>query len=211
MSAHEFIPQSREPASATRLDVQLMSRFTDHNCTVWRISWNLTGSILASSGDDGYVRMWKSMCEREFGALHINNICFVSILQWTIWNNGNARQFWNKMAQYPWKTNQRRQRRQQIRPHWPRRNTTKKEIWVTRTKFYSISKSTNGINQLISLSLSINGFPRNWYWQLRNAITCIHFNRWVTAQIKSISQTNLSYLSVSINKIVLIRGSANEF
>lgn len=46
--------------TAPRLDIQLMSKFTDHSCTVWRVSWNLTGTILSSSGDDGYVRMWKS-------------------------------------------------------------------------------------------------------------------------------------------------------
>ena len=26
---------------------------------VWRLSWNVTGTILASSGDDGCVRLWK--------------------------------------------------------------------------------------------------------------------------------------------------------
>lgn len=36
-----------------------MSKFLDHSCTVWRVSWNLTGTILSSSGDDGCVRMWK--------------------------------------------------------------------------------------------------------------------------------------------------------
>lgn len=49
-----------EAVATPRLDIQLMSKFTDHSCTVWRVSWNLTGTILSSSGDDGYVRMWKS-------------------------------------------------------------------------------------------------------------------------------------------------------
>lgn len=50
----------RDATGTTRLDIQIMSRFPDHSCTVWRVSWNLTGTILSSSGDDGCVRMWKS-------------------------------------------------------------------------------------------------------------------------------------------------------
>lgn len=49
-----------EATGTSRLDVHLMAKFTDHSCTVWRVSWNLTGTILSSSGDDGCVRMWKS-------------------------------------------------------------------------------------------------------------------------------------------------------
>lgn len=52
-----------EATGTTRLEVQIMSKFSDHSCTVWRVSWNLTGTILSSSGDDGYVRMWKSKFE----------------------------------------------------------------------------------------------------------------------------------------------------
>lgn len=44
----------------TKLDVQTVAQFDDHNCTVWRICWNVTGTVLASSGDDGCVRMFKS-------------------------------------------------------------------------------------------------------------------------------------------------------
>lgn len=50
----------REGTGAQRFDVQMVARFSDHNCTVWRTAWNVTGTMLASTGDDGYVRMWKS-------------------------------------------------------------------------------------------------------------------------------------------------------
>ncbi|XP_017781224.1 PREDICTED: nucleoporin seh1 isoform X2 [Nicrophorus vespilloides] len=43
----------------TKLDVQTVAQFTDHTCTVWRASWNVTGTVLATSGDDGCVRMFK--------------------------------------------------------------------------------------------------------------------------------------------------------
>ena len=28
---------------------------------VWRLSWNVTGTVLCSSGDDGCVRLWKGI------------------------------------------------------------------------------------------------------------------------------------------------------
>jgi len=34
--------------------------FEDHQNEVWRVEWNATGTILASSGDDGILRFWKS-------------------------------------------------------------------------------------------------------------------------------------------------------
>ncbi|XP_060533334.1 nucleoporin SEH1 [Cylas formicarius] len=43
----------------TKLDIQTVAQFDDHNSTVWRVCWNVTGTILASSGDDGCVRMFK--------------------------------------------------------------------------------------------------------------------------------------------------------
>jgi nucleoporin SEH1 len=40
--------------------VDLASEFSTHQSEVWRVDWNVTGTILSSSGDDGVVRLWKS-------------------------------------------------------------------------------------------------------------------------------------------------------
>lgn len=41
--------------------ISMLAIFEDHCSQVWRVSWNITGTILASSGDDGSVRLWKGM------------------------------------------------------------------------------------------------------------------------------------------------------
>ncbi|KAF6028054.1 SEH1L [Bugula neritina] len=46
--------------STTRFDQKIVGQFTDHKQTVWRLCWNITGTTLASTGDDGCVRLWKS-------------------------------------------------------------------------------------------------------------------------------------------------------
>jgi nucleoporin SEH1 len=37
-----------------------VANFVDHNAEVFKVSWNISGTILASSGDDGKVRLWKA-------------------------------------------------------------------------------------------------------------------------------------------------------
>lgn len=41
-------------------EISLLARFDHHMGRVWRVSWNVTGSVLASSGDDGHVRLWQA-------------------------------------------------------------------------------------------------------------------------------------------------------
>ncbi|CAN6668294.1 nucleoporin Seh1p [Trichomonascus vanleenenianus] len=53
------------------LDVELISKHDDHHGEVWRVSWNLTGTILASSGDDGKVRFWKGSYSSEFQCMAV--------------------------------------------------------------------------------------------------------------------------------------------
>ncbi|XP_050507113.1 nucleoporin SEH1 [Diabrotica virgifera virgifera] len=46
-------------SGVTKLDVETIAQFEDHNSLVWRVCWNLTGTVLCSTGDDGCVRMFK--------------------------------------------------------------------------------------------------------------------------------------------------------
>lgn len=47
------------PPGVSRFEIRSIGQFSDHQSQVWRVSWNITGTILASSGDDGRVRLWK--------------------------------------------------------------------------------------------------------------------------------------------------------
>ncbi|QWU86889.1 hypothetical protein CA3LBN_001107 [Candidozyma haemuli] len=48
------------------LQVDLMAKLDDHKQEVWRVSWNSTGTILSSAGDDGKVRLWKQNYMNEW-------------------------------------------------------------------------------------------------------------------------------------------------
>lgn len=57
--------------SQPHLNVELLSEHDDHNGEVWSVSWNLTGTILSSAGDDGKVRLWKSTYSNEFKCMSV--------------------------------------------------------------------------------------------------------------------------------------------
>lgn len=54
----------------TKFEVQVMAQFDNHNSQVWRVSWNITSTLLASSGDDGCVRLWKGQGSAETAGKH---------------------------------------------------------------------------------------------------------------------------------------------
>ncbi|KPP74554.1 nucleoporin seh1-like [Scleropages formosus] len=59
----KLMPMRKETATSsgpTKFEVQIMAQFDHHNSQVWRVSWNITSTLLASSGDDGCVRLWKA-------------------------------------------------------------------------------------------------------------------------------------------------------
>ncbi|KAF5099470.1 hypothetical protein D0Z03_001006 [Geotrichum reessii] len=53
------------------LEVELISTLSDHHSEVWRVSWNITGTILASAGNDGNIRFWKASYLNEFRCMAV--------------------------------------------------------------------------------------------------------------------------------------------
>jgi len=39
---------------------RIAADFDDHKSSVGRVEWNVTGTVLSSSGNDGRVRLWKA-------------------------------------------------------------------------------------------------------------------------------------------------------
>ena len=54
-------PYRTDAYHCTKLDVRHPAHFDHQGAQVWRVAWNITGTILASSGDDGCVRLWKGI------------------------------------------------------------------------------------------------------------------------------------------------------
>merc|ERR1719221_871319 len=45
---------------SSKFDIRQAGQFDEHGTSVWRVCWNITGTILATSGDDGCVKLWKA-------------------------------------------------------------------------------------------------------------------------------------------------------
>jgi len=56
-----FLNTATSGRTKKKLRVDLIADLTDHGAEVWRVEWNVTGTILSSSGDDGKVRLWKCL------------------------------------------------------------------------------------------------------------------------------------------------------
>ncbi|XP_065833276.1 nucleoporin SEH1-like [Oscarella lobularis] len=61
----QLVLNGSDPSGQTKLDVRQPAQFDqllddDHASQVWRVQWNVTGTTLASSGNDGCVRLWKA-------------------------------------------------------------------------------------------------------------------------------------------------------
>ncbi|CUM66750.1 uncharacterized protein PRCAT00004431001 [Priceomyces carsonii] len=55
------------------LKLETVAKLNDHKLEVWRVNWNVTGTILSSAGDDGKIRLWKSNFLNEWKCMSVIN------------------------------------------------------------------------------------------------------------------------------------------
>jgi len=54
-----------------KIKAEEVASFDDHHAEVWRVEWNVTGTILASSGDDGVIRLFKTNFKNEWKSFSV--------------------------------------------------------------------------------------------------------------------------------------------
>ncbi|CDK24080.1 unnamed protein product [Kuraishia capsulata CBS 1993] len=58
-----------EPGSD--IQIETLSTHNDHDGEVWKVSWNVTGTILSSAGDDGTIRLWKASYSNKYQCMSV--------------------------------------------------------------------------------------------------------------------------------------------
>jgi nucleoporin SEH1 len=59
------LPKPTQDTNTKKTTQQVVSTALEHPREVWRVEWNLIGSVLVTSGDDGIVRVWKYQIETK--------------------------------------------------------------------------------------------------------------------------------------------------
>ena len=59
----------------TKLEIRHPAQLDHQGAQVWRVEWDMTGTILATAADDGLVRLWKG---EELLLLLCKSDCFLS-------------------------------------------------------------------------------------------------------------------------------------
>lgn len=54
-----------------KLEIKEDACFREHEAEVWRVEWNVVGTVLASSGDDGTLRLFKMNFNSEWKCLSV--------------------------------------------------------------------------------------------------------------------------------------------
>ncbi|KAK6183820.1 hypothetical protein SNE40_006415 [Patella caerulea] len=57
----------------SKFEMHRVAEFSDHESQVWRLSWNVLGTVLSSSGDDGRVRLWKANYAGKWKCIQVIN------------------------------------------------------------------------------------------------------------------------------------------
>uniref|UniRef100_A0A914UNS9 Nucleoporin SEH1 n=1 Tax=Plectus sambesii TaxID=2011161 RepID=A0A914UNS9_9BILA len=47
-------------SATSKFSVKELASFDEHGGQVWRVSWNITGTVLSSAGSDGTIKVWKT-------------------------------------------------------------------------------------------------------------------------------------------------------
>lgn len=61
MEQNVAIEGASSDAPEPELEVETLLEADDHNSEVWRVAWNASGSILASTGNKADIKFWKSL------------------------------------------------------------------------------------------------------------------------------------------------------
>ncbi|EMR09792.1 hypothetical protein PNEG_01975 [Pneumocystis murina B123] len=70
--SNEDVIYNSEPIQAKKgYIIELVGDFDDHMAQVWRVSFNVTGTILSSAGDDGRIRLWKANYAGDYQCLTV--------------------------------------------------------------------------------------------------------------------------------------------
>ncbi|CAO3641121.1 unnamed protein product [Cunninghamella echinulata] len=53
--------------------IELIAEFNHHHAEVWRVEWNIMGTVLSSTGSDGTVRLWRAGYDGEWRKMAVIN------------------------------------------------------------------------------------------------------------------------------------------
>lgn len=66
-----YVNKDNDDPDNLKLEISLLNAFNDHIGEVWKVSWNLTGTILSSCGDDGLIRLYKANYANKFQCMSV--------------------------------------------------------------------------------------------------------------------------------------------
>ncbi|EEB07336.1 nucleoporin Seh1 [Schizosaccharomyces japonicus yFS275] len=71
VSENEDGEMTNSNVEAEDVEVELVGNYDHFKSQVWRCEFNVTGTILSTSGDDGCVRLWKTSYANQFNCISV--------------------------------------------------------------------------------------------------------------------------------------------